>query len=267
MFRMSGLSSSLRSFLSVPKRTAAQAKETKVPEFSVIPLNTIGGHYEDVHGNVIDVRTKAHISSKAMVFLGRDARDPSFRIKASNNHLIISEDVDLFGSLVVQFMGAGSRVTIGERNWFESLMVIASDGSFFETGNDCSFQSVTATVYEGGRIAIGNDCMFSHNVELWQTDTHPIFDLATGDRINLPRDICVRDHVWLGADVTLLGGADIGAGSVVGAHAVTSNVFPEHVILAGNPAKVIRTGITWEPEELCLFNIKNISDCKRFRQT
>jgi acetyltransferase-like isoleucine patch superfamily enzyme len=46
--------------------------------------------------------------------------------------------------------------------------------------------------------------------------------------------------VWIGSRVTILPGTEIGRNSIVGAGAVVKGVFPENVIIAGNPGKVIK---------------------------
>lgn len=47
-------------------------------------------------------------------------------------------------------------------------------------------------------------------------------------------------NCWIGSKVTFLDGSSVGAGSVVAAGAVVTKAFPENVIIAGNPAKVLR---------------------------
>jgi acetyltransferase-like isoleucine patch superfamily enzyme len=55
---------------------------------------------------------------------------------------------------------------------------------------------------------------------------------------------------WLGAGAIVLPGTRIGRNVVVGAGSVVRGVFPDHCVLAGVPAKVIRTyepGLGWQP--------------------
>ena len=83
-------------------------------------------------------------------------------------------------------------------------------------------------------------------------DGHPIFDVRTGLRINTSKPITVGNHVWLGIESVLLGGASLGSGSVVGARALVTKPFPNNCIVAGVPARVIRTDIAWERPHLSL---------------
>ena len=50
----------------------------------------------------------------------------------------------------------------------------------------------------------------------------------------------IADDVWIGNNVTILKGTEIGEHSVVAAGAVVSGKFPSNVVLGGVPAKVIR---------------------------
>jgi len=53
--------------------------------------------------------------------------------------------------------------------------------------------------------------------------------------------IVIEDDVWLGAGCVITDGVRIGKGSVVAAGAVVTNDVPEHVVVAGVPAKIIKS--------------------------
>lgn len=71
----------------------------------------------------------------------------------------------------------------------------------------------------------------------------------------------IGNHVWLCHGVTLLGSASIGDNSVVGTMAVTSSVFPKEVIIAGNPAKIIREQVCWSKDNTNFFNRDFLDEC------
>ena len=52
--------------------------------------------------------------------------------------------------------------------------------------------------------------------------------------------IMIEDNVWLGGGAILLPGVTIGRNAVVGAGAVVSRSVPPNMVVAGNPARVIR---------------------------
>ena len=65
------------------------------------------------------------------------------------------------------------------------------------------------------------------------------------ERLNYPKDINIGNHVWIGRECLLLGGATIGDNCVVGARCVTSSKFPSNTVIAGCPGKAVRKNIVW----------------------
>jgi acetyltransferase-like isoleucine patch superfamily enzyme len=57
-----------------------------------------------------------------------------------------------------------------------------------------------------------------------------------------PTEAAVRigSGSWLGANVVILPGTELGMNTVVAAGAVVRGTFPDHVVLGGVPAKVLR---------------------------
>ena len=53
-------------------------------------------------------------------------------------------------------------------------------------------------------------------------------------------DIILKEGSWIGTGVTILAGVKIGKGSIVGASSVVTKDVPDFVIVAGNPAKIVK---------------------------
>lgn len=94
----------------------------------------------------------------------------------------------------------------------------------------------------GGGLTIGDDCIVGQYFSC-HPENH-IFE----DRNNLIRlqgvtrkGIVVGNNCWIGSKVTLLDGVTIGEGCVIAAGAVVTQDMPANSIIAGVPAKVIRT--------------------------
>ncbi len=106
-------------------------------------------------------------------------------------------------------------------------------------------------VMEGTKIEVGRDCLFSANITLRAGDSHSVIDATTGERINHSKDIIVGDHVWIGNTVIITKGTVIGNHSVVATGAVvTGKTFPENCAIGGNPAKVIKEGVSWLAQKI-----------------
>lgn len=223
-------------------------------EHPLVHLASIGQHYVDNYGNQIDIDPTVQLPADLYVQFGRAADIDTPSHTARGNRLVIAKHsaiTTINGQSVIHFSGDHSLVEIGAHNVINKIQLNMGSHSQFITGAHCTIQSARVTA-QGGSIQIGHDCMFSHEIELWQTDTHPIFDLQSGVRLNKDKNIKIGNHVWLGLNATLLGGADIGQGSIVGAKSVTSSRFPQHVIIAGNPARVVREDAEWTRDELTL---------------
>lgn len=101
-------------------------------------------------------------------------------------------------------------------------------------GKNVAIMSNCLMMASGG-ITIEDNTMLAANVQLL-TNNH--------DLDNRPVITCLPIHIkrncWIGAGATILRGVTIGENSVVGAGAVVTKDVPDNVIVAGNPAKIIK---------------------------
>lgn len=94
------------------------------------------------------------------------------------------------------------------------------------------------------KISIGHGVAIAENVYIRDNDSH---ELITNNTQNLQSsDIKIGNHVWIGANVTILKGVSIGDGSIVAAGSVVTKSIPESCLAAGVPAKVIKENIEWK---------------------
>ena len=95
----------------------------------------------------------------------------------------------------------------------------------------CHFQ-------DHGGVTLGDGCQIGHNV-VFATLNH---GMAPEDRgTTYPAPIRLGKNVWVGSNATILQGVSIGDNSIVAAGAVVTRDVPENVIVAGVPAKIIKT--------------------------
>ena len=119
-----------------------------------------------------------------------------------------------------------------------------ADHSHLQFGAGTTIMAAAITLHEAGRISFGRDCMLSGDIQMDVSDMHSIIDVASGARINPPRDIQIGNHVWLGQGVRVLKGVRIGDNSIIGSRAVVTGDIPAGVIAVGVPARVLRSGVT-----------------------
>lgn len=72
----------------------------------------------------------------------------------------------------------------------------------------------------------------------------PQFFLGTSHINDKEKDIVIGEGAWVGAHVTLLSGAIIGRGAIVGASSLVNKEIPPYAVAVGSPAKIIATTFT-----------------------
>lgn len=90
----------------------------------------------------------------------------------------------------------------------------------------------------GGGVIIGNDVLIAAGVAL-VSEGHPVNPPRWGRNVSKP--VRIGNEVWIGTNAVVLPGVTIGNGSIVAAGAVVSRDVPGNVVVAGVPARVIRT--------------------------
>lgn len=76
------------------------------------------------------------------------------------------------------------------------------------------------------------------------------------------RDVIVEEDVWIGINVTLLAGAHIGRGAIIGAGAVVRGEVPPYAVVIGNPARIIK--FKWSVEDIMEHEKKLYPENERF---
>ncbi len=96
-----------------------------------------------------------------------------------------------------------------------------------------------------GGVKIGKHVMMGPEVFIYTQNHNHTSIQTTMDQqgFEKERPLTIEDDVWIGSRVTILPGVTIGKGSILGASAVITKNVPPYSIVAGNPAKVVRSRI------------------------
>lgn len=117
----------------------------------------------------------------------------------------------------------------------EPPKVSMGDGTFI--GHDCAFHIAS-------ELKIGKHCLLAGKVSIYDMDGHPIdADERRANKPTPPEGVApvhIGDDVWLGTGCLILKGVTIGDRSIVAARAVVTKSVPADVVVAGNPAKVVK---------------------------
>ena len=158
-------------------------------------------------------------------------------------------------------------ITYGKRlRVIGKIIVFRTPKSFIQIGDECTFNSSSKYNFRGinhpcilqtGRptakiiignhvgmsgvsivsnnsVTIGNDVLIGANCIIGDRDDHSERYPSTSKPIEL------KDHVWLGMNVTVLKGVTIGENSIIGANSLVTKDIPANCIAAGNPCKIIK---------------------------
>ncbi len=153
--------------------------------------------------------------------------------------MIIGDNVTVKSSLLSNLVGLYSRTIIVTRAPKAKIMI----------GNNVGISG--ATIYARKGIYIGDNTCIGGNTKILDNDFHPIeaetrnkllADDAGGDSDLVPsKEIRIGRECFIGCNAIILKGTELGDECVVGAGAVVSGKFEAGSVIAGNPAKVIRT--------------------------
>ncbi len=152
---------------------------------------------------------------------GRFPRNVGSLIMLENSKLEINGNFSMYN---------GSNIYLGKTAYMK-----VGSSSFINTGTSINCVS---------RIEIGNKVWISDNVAISDTDGHDIFYNEIKNESIQP--IFIGNNVWIGKNSLILKGVSIGDGSIIAAGSVVTKNVPEHVIVAGNPARVIKENVSWK---------------------
>jgi acetyltransferase-like isoleucine patch superfamily enzyme len=99
------------------------------------------------------------------------------------------------------------------------------------------FINTGATVVATHSIEIGDDCLIGDLVAIFDSDHHPI----EPSRPTRFAPVRLGTNVWIGRSATILPGVTIGDHAVIAAGAVVTDDVPARTLMAGAPARPIRT--------------------------
>jgi acetyltransferase-like isoleucine patch superfamily enzyme len=146
--------------------------------------------------------------------------------------------VTLRGRLALENRG---RMVFGDRVRLVStpypLELVTMPGGLLEIGTNV-FINFGTSIVASKQVSIGNDCLIGTHVMIMDCDFHRVEDKAwdtTGDPVR------IEERVWLANRCIVLKGVRVGHDAVVAAGAVVTRDVPPRTVVAGNPARVVRT--------------------------
>lgn len=147
-------------------------------------------------------------------------------------HLEIGNNVNIKSNFLSNLVGLYSR----------TIIVTREKDAVIKIGDNVGISG--ATIYARKGITIGSNTMIGGNVKILDNDFHPI---ELENRHNqdktlvLAKEIYIGENCFIGVNAIILKGTSLGDGCIVGAGAVVSGKFEANSVIAGNPARVVKT--------------------------
>lgn len=141
-------------------------------------------------------------------------------------------------------LAAKAQLTLhGDVILYEGVGVRLTSGATLSIG-DHTYINRSASIDCTQEITIGDCCAISDNVQILDSDFHPM--TYNGKTSTMSKPVHIGNHVWIGRSAIILKGVTIGDGAIVGAGSVVTRDVPARCLVAGNPARVIKENVGWE---------------------
>lgn len=201
-------------------------------EFRVSLLKTLSCY---LRGKPIVMGRAFHVAGLAgMTFIDKESQlrlglrpygfaDPKQRAIIRNRGRVI-----IGGKVAI---GVGSQLDVGP----DATLTIGR-GTYLSPG-------VRIVVSKG--LTLGQDCAIGWNVQFLDDNFHG-FGTAGSEWPPSAQEIVLGEHVWVGSHALIYRGVIIADGCIVaGGAVVTQSVSDPNCLIAGNPAVVVRRGVSW----------------------
>lgn len=180
-----------------------------------------------------------------------NSRDPELlalahRARGLLSHLSLLPSTDGEGRtrLLRDLLGA-----VGDGVWIEPPFY-CDYGAHITIGAH-TFVNVNVVMLDSADISIGAHVLIGPGAQLL-TATHPLEmaerlpadwtpESGRGPYVTMARPITIGDGAWIGAGALIMPGVTIGEGAVIGAGSVVTHDVAAQTVVAGNPARIVRT--------------------------
>lgn len=155
---------------------------------------------------------------------------------------------------VINARGDRNAIRVGAHSVVRGELFVFGHGGEIEIGDWC-YVGAGSRIWSASRVRIGSRVLIAHNVNIHDTNSHPIDPVArhahsvailtqghpkaAPDIISRPVDI--GDDAWIGFNAIILKGVTIGARAIIGAGSIVTSDVPADAVYVGDRA--VRTGV------------------------
>lgn len=199
--------------------------------------------------NILDIfvfRNLFNLFKNNSINIYSRVKESKIKIKGHDNQIHIEANLDI-KKLTIEISGNNNFIILHRKSKLRNLhIIVQGNNQKISIGSDTEILGANLiSCGDSNQISIGNCCLIANGTEMRNCDGHTIFQ--ENKIINQPKEIQIDNHVWIGADVTILKGVHIKENSIIGINSlVTNSPFEVNSIIAGIPAKIIKRNIQWE---------------------
>lgn len=124
----------------------------------------------------------------------------------------------------------------------QRTIIVAKNGGKINIGSHVCMSG--CTLYSMDSITVGSHTDIGSGCKIIDNDFHPLPYSQRAPKEQLDKvkklPIVIGEGCFIGANSIILKGTTLGRNVVVGAGSVVCGTFPDNVIIAGNPARIIK---------------------------
>lgn len=133
----------------------------------------------------------------------------------------------------------GNHCSFNSSSWFNyrglnhrCILQTGAEGARIVIGDHCGFSG--NSIVASNSVIIGNHVTVGANSSIGDRDDHS--DIYRSDT----KGIRIKNHVWIGMNVTIMKGVTIGEHAIVAAGAMVTRDVPPRAIVGGVPARILK---------------------------
>ncbi len=156
--------------------------------------------------------------------------------------IALGDNVTIDDNCLIDGRGAGSEgIVLGDNVMINRNCMLQAKAGPIKIGSRTSLGSYSIVsaldrVDIGSAVLIGGRCYFSAGAYYFDDVSAPVMDQG----LYAKGPIKIGSNAYFGAGAMVVGGITVGTGSVIGAGAVVVKDVPDRVVVAGNPARILR---------------------------
>ncbi len=135
-------------------------------------------------------------------------------------------------SVTRQLLGkCGHKAVLGRGFWCDYGVNIEVGENFYV--------NYGVVILDVCKVTIGKNCLIAPQVGIY-TACHPLEEDVRISGLEMGKPITIGDNCWIGGHAVINPGVTLGDNVVVGSGSVVTKSFPSDVVIAGNPARIIK---------------------------